>query len=108
MSKKKKVIPAVSKKKKLGEKDPYADTDWSKIVELLEKIHEERKAVTQSFIQAMTDYIESGGSKAYFPAYLKETYGIKVGNENISELLYFPEYTVIDHAKYEFFALRYL
>lgn len=108
MSKKKKVIPAVPKKKKLGEKDPYTDTDWSKIVELLDKIHAERKSVTQAFSQALADYIEAGGSKSYFPVYLFETYGIEVNDNNLPEFLYFPTYSVVDHAKYEFFALRYL
>jgi hypothetical protein len=104
---KKKNIP-VPRKKKLGEKEPYADTDWEHIAELLERIHEERKSVAHAFKLALADYTEGGGSKSYFPVYLLETYGIEVNDNNLPEFLYFPTYTVVNQAKYEFFALRYL
>lgn len=100
MSKKKK-IPPISHKKK---RDDSSVADWEHITKLIEQLQEERKSIVNALRQAEHDYTEIGGSKAYFPAYLKETYGIDLS----PDVAIFPTYSIIDVAKYEFFVLRYL
>lgn len=95
----------MSRKKKKKSEDREAA--WAHIASLLEKIEKERKEISVAFTRAKEDYINEGGSRLYFPMYLKETYGVEITSDEMVFSV-FPSYTIVDIAKYEFFALRYL
>lgn len=97
----------LKKKKVVSQEDN--DTKLEHITALLDQIQRERKAYVDAFTIARKDYVKEGGSKMYFPMYLKETYGIDLrGWVEVNILSYLPDFTIVDQAKFEFFALRYL
>lgn len=98
----------MAKKKKNVQSENDSDK-WEQITAILEQIQQERKSYVDAFTVARDDYVKEGGSKMYFPIYLKETYGIDLRDwSEVNILSYFPDFTIIDPAKFEFFALRYL
>ena len=100
----------MSKKKKVISQEDR-DANWDHIIASLEELHRKRNSYVDAFTIAKNDYVNEGGSKMYFPTYLKDTYGIVLPDlSKISDpvLKYFPDFTIVDRAKFEFFALRYL